>query len=418
MLGIGIALFAVVSPTGLADRFTTFDFGEASTQSSFGNFHAEHEVLPANGLINLYADAVISGGADVVGRVGATYILNSGDLLSPFSAFTTTEGVAVGELACLNIMPGTAASLSLTLQKWHLVGETWIVEQVVAVDEWRCPLVTLVDFEIFSGGTMFSYDPGETYRLVVEALAKAQASNGSEAITDFCDANAFDCGSLTIPGHIIIDEIVIPNQRPVALFHDTEVWFVDALLNGAVVTGRACDIDGTVTEIVVGISELLTNTTTPVGGICADGQHIVHVVAPGTFTGNAAGRDDENVSGSDVGVFRVSILPPVQSGPVGFPDLAMAQPRSTATLETTLSEDGVVLAYRLLADGLVVADTTHESDGGTHAAVVSYDLLAGRVSVTMDGEQRWSGHVRPVIGARGWWDVEPVLLPEALQPRG
>jgi hypothetical protein len=410
-LGVGLCLAALLSPAGFADEFTTFDFGDSSTSSGFGNFDEAHDVSSDSGIMNLYATAMVSGGVDVIGRIGATYTLNSGDLLAPFTAFTTTEGTAVGELTCLNIAPGTEASMNLHLQQWHQEGTNWVLVQSVFVDEWRCPLITLVDFEPFSGGGTFAYEPGETYRLLVEALARSRATNGSQAVTDFCDSDALGCGGLTIPGHIILRNIQIPNQHPIALFHDSEVWFVDALLNGAVVTGRACDIDGTVEDLKVWISEFVVQTVTPVGAVCGDGQHIVVVSAPGTFTGNAEGRDDENAFGNDVGVFRVSLLPPVQSAPAGFPDLGVARPSSTATLLTWLGDEGDVEAYRLIADGRVVADTTGGAIPVGHLASVSYDLTRSQASVVLDGQERWSGTVLPALHARGWWDVEPVALP-------
>jgi len=407
---LGISFLALLAAPGLSKEFSTFDYGDESTPVSFGNFDAQHEVRAPAGLMNLYSTATVSGGADVVGRIGATYALNAGDLLSPFTAFTTTSGTAVGELACINLNPGTEASLALALQKWHEVDGNWIVEQTAFVDEWRCPLVTLVNYEPFNGGGTFTYEPGETYRIIVEALARSRANNGSQAITDFCDANALNCGSVNIPGHLIIDRIQIPNQTPVALFHDQTVWYVDAVVNGGVVvTARGCDVDGSVQSVLIKV--FLTETATPATGVCANGQHVFNPPAPAIYAGTVFVTDDENVTGGDVGVVQVTLLPPLASAPAGFPDLAAFSPRSTALVETWMDGRGGIEAHRLVVDGIVRSDTRTGHETVDHAASVYYDLTSGQASVVVDGHTTWAGAVAPALPGHAWWDVQPVATP-------
>jgi hypothetical protein len=402
---VPLLVTTLASPLGLAKTFTAFPNEEHFAQNASGNFYSEQLVTPNTGHVQVFAHGALAGTVEAVVRVGGTYVTNTGDIITPYNALVSTHGVLQGSINCVNFDGGTEGSLNLELQQWRLEGPVWVLKDVQPVRSWGCPLVSLV-VDSFSVDRPMTFQPGSTYRVMLQVLARARSTDASQATVDFCESGTVRCG--VSPESVQLQEITIPNKPPYARFNDQSFWYVDALEDGVDVTGRACEIDGTTVRItlrILGFGE----TTTSIGAVCGDGTHHFMPLVPGFYTGMAEGLDNEGGLGQDPGEVLVTIFP-VGSLPPGFPDLSQFSPTSSFGIVTLLAPDESVLASRVTVDGVTISDglTGLQPPVGSYLADIEYDLQAGQAAVTLDGLLRWSGLVVPVSDPVGWWDIRPL----------
>ncbi|MGQ0536332.1 MAG: hypothetical protein ACT4PT_09690 [Methanobacteriota archaeon] len=404
-----IVIVAVVAgllaPVALAKTLAApYNQWGGSFDAAWGSYGGEYWIEPTPGRAHVYARGLVAGGIVTRTVLGSTYTTNAGDLLSSFSAPTTASGRATGHFNCINaVVGGTEATLSLSLRKERWTGSSWTLEEDKQLPSWSCFFYTLVD-EPFSGGASFTFAPARTYRLGVEATAKANALGVGTAIVDFCSTGSSTCGSAG--ESVTVSSISVPNQAPKARANAVAVWYPLAVL-GMSATGRGCDIDGYVSRITVAVSGFGSTTRTGSSG-CWNSFHQFQPLAPGTWTVTVTAVDNEGASATSTGSASATLLPLASSeaGALALPELPAAEPRRLE-LRAIVAADGRVVSAYGNADGTLLGDVAARPVlPGESEVVVTYDAVASQASVTVGGKHVWSGLVVKADPA-SWASIVP-----------
>lgn len=366
----------------------------------------------AQGKIESYLITGVIGEGDTTIRMGNTHVVNSGDLLDKYSDMSRASVYTRGHLSCLGIdfSLGENAALSVELQKWRRSGVTWVLEERSPMDTDDCTAITTID-ETKHLGSTFTYNAGQTYRLMVAVNSKVKIVGVGEAAVDFCtDANWWElCSTNNFPEWIIVNEISVPNQNPrVRAYENQKDWYVLASLLGATTDGRGCDFDGSSTSVRVAVNGF--SSTSGTGSACRTTTHTWKPLAPGFYGFTVTATDNEGASASDTDSHEITVIP-TATAVTGFPNLATIPESSLGTrvtIETLVNAAGEVRAYRVSSGAVVHMDTlTGVVPAPTDAfAVTEYDRLLSTASIQLDTGDEWSGAV--LKHGANWWEIRPV----------
>lgn len=405
VVAVAIAATAASFPMVEAKTFAPrYDVAEHEFKNVMGLFKGRAHFNRDTGTIMVYSHSIGAAQGDTIIRMGGLYPTNSGDLLGSYSAAVSIDVSTIAQVACPVHIGGIKGELSITLQKWRLVSNVWKAEEEATVKTYSCVVFGHINERIQTSRT-FTFNAGQSYRVVAEVEASTVAQGVVESLVDAC-GNVEGCG---IDSHkVTLHSIVVPNQAPKARANPSTVWYVNALL-GASASGRGCDPDVRLASVKVSVDGH-SSTTTSTTQTCLTATHTFTPAAPGSYTVRTVSKDNENAfSAESTNNVNVNLLPTVLASVPGFPDLSQVTRDmlgNYVTVETYVGSDETVRAYRVTAGGIVRLNTmgSYVAQTGDRFAVTENDRLLGTATTTVGGVQKWSG---AVVENGEWWQFVP-----------